>query len=244
MAQQQPPPRNRMVERLQRSGITFRPINGGTEDRARVRQLIQRVYIEEMGLSIQPQHDPYEHLGTTYLALKESNAVGTVRIISQQACQSAFLTQHSGRPLLPMEGHFPLAAHIQPGQRVAEAGRLIVHPDYRRSGVVLGLIALLYHHGRNAQIDTIFCLINHATLSLYEKCGYQPLDKPRHITQYGRLSVPIMVDMHAVAPPFAQLCISLRQTGVLSLSGNVRDDAHRFHALAARPNALATALTY
>ncbi len=245
MSQKQTNQHHRMVERLLRHGITFRPVDDSPEDWAQVRQLVQRVYIEELGLPSQVQHDPYARLGNSYLALKAGEAVGTIRVISQHALeqlqthQLALLPHHGTRPLLPMESYFPLAEYIQPGERVAEGGRLIVHPDYRQSSVALGLMALPYYHGQYERLDKMFCLINHVTLGMYEKCGYQPLDEPRYVDPYRHYSVPIMISANRIPPQFSQLSEYLLQAGIMTLPSQTLDNTRmpRSYPLA-RPRSL------
>lgn len=189
-----------LLQRFVRRGLYFRPARDGGDDWGHISGLVRDVYIDELGAFKQVRRDCYEDSCDTFLGFCGERAVATIRFVHYRRVLASPTTApvpiRSGRRLLPMEKHFPLDRHLPSDGSALEASRLIVSQDFRRGGLMMLILALLYQQISRYRIRRTFSFMNYSMRSLpglYAKSGWRPLSLPFFVADYGALSMPMML---------------------------------------------------
>jgi CheY-like chemotaxis protein len=162
-------------------------------------KLIYRVYVEETK-RLSPDKLPVEqrelkekwdefdfHPTTRHLvAMQDSRAIGCIRFVDDE---------------VPLEADgFSLKEERACGRYIREASKLMVHPDYRGTELLMGILRLSFHICR--QVDSVnemylSCLPQLSTL--YRKLGFKQIGEFAHTSldcQYLAMRVDIQDLLH------------------------------------------------
>ena len=214
---------NRMVQRLVKRQLYFRPVDGNQRDWQRVKHLMQAVYVDELGALEAADTDQYDLAADVYLAFLDGKLAATIRFIDYQRVLNRLtipgLTRQDTQCMLPMHRHFPLDGFIPASGKVFEASRLIVLPEFRNSGLVLACCALTYFTLEKNNAQRMFSFINYtnpAVAKTYFKTGWQPLAEPFYVEDYKAPSRPLMITRErAAAQPWRSLYEDIYARGLI-----------------------------
>ena len=211
------------------NNIHFKAV-GNERELSDVFRLRYRVFGEEFGyISAGKEFDLYDRVATNFLAYGEGETVGTIRIINEPDLEKLSGNPdivRDGRVRFPIEKEVDLSEYRNGEGNIVEVSRLVILPQFRHTGVSMGLFACIYHFTERYDIDDLFIIANCEMDSrdqedlndkervkipdLYTKIGFKSLTEPFFYRDFDAWAVPMHMEARTLPGQYKQIFEKLK----------------------------------
>jgi hypothetical protein len=208
----------RFIDSLREGELRVRMASADGGDAGALQQLIEDVFVKERGYMKSVKADPWDAIARYYLVTEAGQPVGCVRFVDPGAFPSIpdEIPRKGDRPMFPMEEFFPLDAFVTDSSVVAEPGRFILLPAFRKRGAFVALAATAYLYGlRNGRRGV--CLASPMVFEAFLKLGWTRMGEPIWIERYETYGHPLTASPQDVGSDYQSLFLSMEQSGVITI---------------------------